>query len=111
MFVSRAVDRSLSGGAGRIGAGPSIRAFCGGRVAGGDFLGALTSSGEQPSGPGGEVQPIWMEARISSRAARSCGEVSGKENALITTRVYPQLVVLIGALRPPVRLGASGAAH
>jgi hypothetical protein len=30
----------------------------------------------------GEVQPIWMEASISSRAARSSGEVSGKYAAL-----------------------------
>ena len=40
---------------------------------------------ERPSG--GEVQPIWMEARTSARAARSCGDASGKSTATITSRV------------------------
>ena len=37
--------------------------------------------------PGGEVQPIWMEARTSSRAARFCGDVFGRVVAPITSRV------------------------
>jgi hypothetical protein len=36
---------------------------------------------------GGEVQPIWMEATISSSAARSCCEVSGKDPVMIMSRV------------------------
>ncbi len=36
--------------------------------------------------PDGEVQPIWMEARTSSSAARSCCDVSGKDPATIMSR-------------------------
>ena len=35
----------------------------------------------------GEVQPIWIEAKTSSRTARSCGVLLGKVPAPITSRV------------------------
>lgn len=56
-------------------------------------LSAGAGSGEWPGGgrngsaAGGEVQSIRMEARMSSIAARSSGEVSGKYAPMITTRV------------------------
>ncbi len=54
----------------------------------GDSLGACVPwSGEGPGCcPDGEVQPIWMEATISSSAARSCCDVSGKDPATIMCR-------------------------
>jgi hypothetical protein len=52
----------------------------------GPRFGASRRSGGRPSAAGGEVQPIWMEARTSSRAARCCGDVIGEVPAPIRSR-------------------------
>ena len=58
---------------GRCRVGLSALVNCGRAVAA-----RCASVGERPLAAVAVVQPIWMEASNSSRAARSCGEVSGK---------------------------------
>ncbi len=64
-------------------AGGPERAICARRATGSGPLRPVAIVGGNAVCHGRQVQPNWTEATISSRAARSCGEVSGENPARI----------------------------